>query len=73
MESRLFIKNAATLITRIQSATDADRESVQKDITNLFAGLQNYSLSSAYRLRDAAKAAGFIVDTRVQQRIAEFD
>ena len=75
MDSRLFIKAAAPLITRIETMGDSaeDRASVQKEVSSLFSGLQNPSLSSAYKLRDAALAAGLQVSAKVLAEIARFD
>ena len=46
------------------------RIDTQKDINQLFIGLQNPTLPSAHKLRDVAIAAGFTVDQRVQDRLA---
>lgn len=39
----------------------------------MFIGLQNPTLPSAYRLRDAAIAAGYTVPEKVKQTLAFFD
>jgi len=75
MESRAFIKHAATLIEKINAnpAATVDDETgnaVQKEINQLFSGLHNPTLPSAYRLRDAAQAAGYSVSGPVLQRLA---
>lgn len=72
MDSRLFIKSAGPLIDRVADA-GADRAAVQKEVTQLFSGLQNPTLPSAYKLRDAALANGYTVAEPVLQRIGDFD
>ena len=78
MQSQSFIKSAATLIERIElsgvvyvSPDEAQERdtAIQKDINQLFAGLQNPTLPSATRLRETALEHGFTVDPRVQQRL----
>ena len=83
MDSRVFIKNAQALIKEIKDnqlaastlgSTYADQKPrLQKEVSQLFAGLQNPSLPSAYQLRDAAQSAGYVVDPRVLYRIGQFD
>jgi hypothetical protein len=78
MESRAFIKHAATLIEKIEAnpahaVSDDTATAVQKEIGQLFAGLHNPTLPSAYRLRDAALKAGYAVSGPVQQRLAQFE
>lgn len=83
MESRAFIKNAQLLIKEIKDnalaastlgSTYADQKPrLQKEVGQLFSGLQNPSLPSAYQLRDAALDAGYTVDPRVLHRIGQFD
>lgn len=73
MESRAFIKAAADLITKIEAAGDDQRDAVQKDVNVLFGGLTNPTLPSAYRLRDAAVAAGYTVKPEVLHRLAQFE
>ena len=78
MESRAFIKHAATLIEKIEAnpahnVNDDTAQSVQKEINQLFSGLHNPTLPSAYRLRDAAQAAGYSVASGVLQRLAQFE
>jgi len=82
MESRAFIVAAKALITRIEdthntigTAEDlrSQREGLQKDVNQLFGGLQNPTLPSAYRLREAALRNGFYVDPKVQHRLAQFE
>lgn len=78
MESRLFIKTATQLITRIKDtalvaaisgANSSESEAIQKQITAAFTGLQNPTLSSAARLRDTAIEHGYEVDGRVLHRL----
>lgn len=82
MESRAFIKAAAVLIEKIETARDsmspgAERDEVrnglQKEVGQLFGGLQNPTLPSAYRLRDVALRSGYAVDPKVQHRLAQFE
>lgn len=83
MNSVTFIREAGQLIKEVRDfqvvADFQDYEermrnaaSLQKRVTNLFSGLQNPSLPSAFRLRDAAINAGMQVDSRVIQRLAQF-
>lgn len=75
MDSRLFIKAAGPLIARIESLGQSgeDQATVQKEVHQLFGGLQNPSLSAAYKLRDAALAAGLTVAPKVLAEIGRFD
>lgn len=82
MESRAFITRAAALITKIEDGVNANLQpqelqamgdELQVEVDQLFAGLTNPTLPSAYRLRDAALDAGLTVDPRVQQRLAQFE
>ena len=82
MESRAFIAEATTLIGEIkifQTAylTPEDEmaqgTALQKRITQAFTGLQNPTLPSAYKLRDAALGAGFFVDPKRQHWLAQFE
>lgn len=82
MESRIFIKHANEMIAKIERQSAAigtaddirqAREQLQKEVSQLFAGLQNPTLPTAYRLRDAANRAGIVVDPRVLHRLAQFD
>lgn len=75
MESRLFIKAAKALIARIENY-NGDEEignDIQQELGHTFLRLQNPTLPSAYRLRDAALNHGFNVDQRVIQRLAQFE
>ena len=47
------------------------KDATQKDINQLFSGLQNPSLPSATRLRDVAVSNGYTVDPRVQNRLQQ--
>ena len=81
MDSRVFIKQAAELTRRISDLRLAEltniqveqdsHQAVQKDLTAAYAGLQNPTLPSAYRLRDVALNAGYTIDPRVLHRIAQ--
>lgn len=82
MESRAFIKAAGVLIERIQRAQQTigtpgelqgTRENIQGELNQLFRGLQNPTLPSAYRLRDTALRAGFYVDQKVLQNLAALE
>ena len=82
MESRFFIKTAGELIKKIKEsqqtldtpeALRVQREALQKDINQMFIGLQNPTLPSAYNLRDAALRAGFFVDPKVINRLSQFE
>lgn len=81
MESRAFIRQATAMVARIKNesnqllATDAEekqqREATQKDLNQLFSGLQNPSLPSASRLRDLAVSNGYSVNPMVQNRLQQ--
>ncbi len=78
MESRAFIKVATSLIERLKqtpahSATREEEQVMQKEVNQAFVGLQNPTLPSAYKLRDAALAAGYNVSHQVQQRLSQFE
>jgi len=82
MESRTFIKQAAILIEKIESAattittrddSQAVRDGLQKEISSLFTGLYNPTLPSAYRLRDVALRNGYSVAQPVLQRLAQLE
>jgi hypothetical protein len=49
------------------------REEVQKDINQLFAGLNNPTLPSAFKLRDAALRNGFQVNPKVLNDLSRFE
>jgi hypothetical protein len=72
MESRSFIKKANSLIEEIKD--DVEREQgqyLQREVNQLFSGLQNPTLPSAGKLRDVALDAGLQIDQRVLQRIQQ--
>lgn len=81
MESRNFIKQASELIRRIGDMRLAEltniqpeqdsRQGIQKDLTSTFTGLQNPTLPSAYKLRDAALNAGYALDPKILHRIQQ--
>lgn len=82
MDSRIFIREATVLIDDIKTFQVAflsqedemiQGNALQKRIAGLFAGLQNPTLPSAYKLRDAAVGAGFAVDQKKMQLIASFE
>ena len=82
MESRLFIKEAAAMIERIEEnrnvvATAVQlselRDGTQKDLTQLFQGLQNPTLPSAFRLRDAALRNGYQLPALVLNNLSRFE
>jgi hypothetical protein len=80
MESRAFIKLAANLIEKVgnkpahaKETTQEEAQAMQKELNQAFVGLQNPTLPSAYKLRDAALAAGYNVSHQVQQRLAQFE
>jgi hypothetical protein len=82
MESRSFIKAAAVLIEKIkavggpattQEEDHAMAQANQKELNNLFSGLSNPTLPSAYRLRDVALDYGYQIDPRVLQNIARLE
>ena len=81
MESRAFIKTATSLMKKIEefhnigSAEEIRvlREAIQKEINQLFNGLQNPTLPTAYRLRDVSLRNGFSVDSKVQHRLSQYE
>ena len=82
MDSRVFIRDAAVLISDIKafqasylSPEDemAQGTVLQKRITGLFGSLQNPTLPSAYKLRDAALGAGFSIETKKLHLLASFE
>lgn len=82
MESRAFIRHSSKLATRIKmlkatAVTDEEMKTakleVQKELNQLFAGLQNPTLPSAYKLRDVAVANGFLVEPKIQHRLQQAD
>lgn len=75
MESRAFIKAAGATIAKLvqSSPRDENRDALQREVNQLFSGLQNPTLPSAYRLRDAALRNGFNVDQKVLQRLSQFE
>jgi len=81
MESRSFIKQAKNLSRKLESATASamgtaeeatkQREILQKELTQLFSGLQNPTLMAAADLRDVAIANGFTVEPKVQHQLTK--
>lgn len=56
-----------------QDEEQAQGTVLQKRVGNLFSGLLNPTLPSAYKLRDCALQHNFYVDPRVLQRIASLE
>lgn len=76
MQSTSFIKAAQTLIRKIKDNPMADVETIQeiqREISQLYSGLQNPTLPSASALREAAVSYGYTVDPRVLQRLDQAD
>lgn len=76
MESRSWIKHAKDLIEKLEAEAGGSTlpsEETQKEVTNLFKVLENPTLPSAYRLRDAAQAAGYSVSQQMLQRLAQHE
>ncbi len=77
MESRAFIRNANQLIKKIETFKNepADRaksgEALQKEINQLFAGLQNPTLMTAAQLAREATSAGFEVRPEIMHRLKQ--
>jgi hypothetical protein len=81
MQSTVFIRQAAPLITRIKAMAnspmtfdelDAEGVSIQRELNALFSGLHNPHLPSAHHLFLAARAGGFSVRNDVESRLAQF-
>ena len=70
-------KSTSSVLKRIQSNIKDDEmvqgTALQKRIANAFGGLQNPTLPSAYKLRDAALGAGFFVEPKRQHWLAQFE
>lgn len=82
MESRAFIKAADTLAVKIVAAQHyiggfdeikSNSDSIQRELNQLFAGLQNPTLPTAFRLRDIAYRNGFYIDQRALARLKDFE
>lgn len=80
MESRVFIKSANQLISRIKDAAllavvgnvdSSETNDIQRQIHTAFQGLQNPTLPSASKLIEVATEHGYEVDVRVLHRVAE--
>ncbi len=80
MESRAFIRHANVLKVKIKDLAvnfgrpeeiKSTRDSLQKELNQLFAGLQNPTLPSAGKLCSAALAAGFTVKPEMQHRLQQ--
>ena len=70
MESRTFIAQAQNLITKIAAGVD-ERDTTQRELNNLLAGLQNPTLPSAARLVSVAHANGYTVRQEVLHRLQQ--
>jgi len=85
MQSLLFIKEAAALIRELNdfkvakatildySEEQAQGAALQKRVGVLLGALQNPTLPSAYKLRDAAIEAGCAVDPQVLQKLKQYE
>jgi transcriptional regulator with XRE-family HTH domain len=82
MESRAFIKNAKVLTDRIlgfeitkgalnSEEIAAQTNVLQKEVNQLFQGLQNPTLPSASKLATLAQNRGFTLDAKVRHRIEQ--
>ena len=82
MDSITFIAEAGDLVKDIKSfqaswLTPEDERvqgiALQKRVDHMFGVLQNPTLPSAYKLRDAALGAGFAVDQKRQHWLSWFE
>lgn len=82
MESRAFIIAAKELMVKIEDGRNTvgtaaelqnQRETLQKEVNQLFSGLQNPSLMTAISLRDAAMRHGFHIPVATLNRLAQFE
>ena len=82
MESRAFIVAAKTLIEKIEGNRNTigtadelqlQREAVQKEVGQLFAGLQNPTLPTAFKLRDTALRNGFGINPKILNEMSRFE
>ena len=79
MDSRLFLKQAEQLSTKLHLTEMDDQEEqskrgeIQRDLNVLFSNLQNPSLSCASRLAEKAMMCGYTIDSRVLHRITEIE
>ena len=82
MESRAFIKMAAVLIDEIENAQNfmgtavelqEHRESIQREVSTMFNGLQNPTLPSAFRLRNSALRNGYTISPKILNDLSRFD
>lgn len=82
MESRAFIVEAQALIEDIKTFQAAylspedemmQGNALQKRVNQSFAGLQNPTLPSAYKLRDVAAGAGFGIDPKRLHWLSQFE
>ena len=81
MQSLAFIKQARILVSKIEKqqlavgSSTEDREQakseIQKELNQLFSGLQNPTLPSASKLKDLATAAGFTIPQRAASTIQQ--
>jgi hypothetical protein len=78
MESRTFIRYAAGLVKVIEEThntigTAVELREQREEVQQLFAALQNPTLPSAFKLRDAALRNGFQVDPKVLNEMSRFE
>lgn len=84
MQSKTFITEARQLINDLDNfkvrlsfmgyeEENQTRRSLQRRVNQLFAQLQNPTLPSAYKLRDAAYDAGLEVDRVVRHRLSAME
>lgn len=83
MESRAFLQEAKTLIDDIKSFQAsylpspeeemAQGTALQKRLNQTIMGLQNPTLPTAYRLRDAALGAGFFIEPKRLHWLSQFE
>lgn len=82
MQSLAFIREARKLVRALDDQRVAgftrtirsdERFETQKKIDQLFAGLYNPTLPSAFHLRNAALDCGYTVDRRVLNRLSQFE
>lgn len=82
MQSTMFIKQAKELAAKITTGISplASHEetqdwgnNIQKELNNLFSGLANPTLPSAFHLRDVAVGKGFTIPPAAREKLAAFE
>lgn len=82
MQSTMFIKQANELATKIRTGISpmasveeeqAWGNGIQKELNNLFSGLANPTLPSAFQLRDVALDNGFTISPATREKLAAFE